>query len=393
MRRLSISQARRAAIAAQGLARPRPDRVDVRHIARVFDDVAVVQIDSVNVIARAHELTLFARLGAYEPAVFDRFVEQRRGAFEYWGHMASFSPIEHWPWFRHRMEGSRPWRMVQQLGRDEPKYIDSVLDDVRARGPLTVSDLEDPGGSGGSWWGWKKGKVALEWLFDTGKLTSAGRVNGFARLYDLPERVIPIDVLDAAPLSRVDAHVALMRRAVRSHGVGTVKDFADYYRIKVAEARAAIAVLVERGDVQPVVVEGWSDAAFMDPGLSIPRAVEARSLLAPFDSLVWYRERDERLFDFHYRIEIYTPEPKRVYGYYVLPFLLGERVVGRVDLKADRQAGVLRARGLYAEPWADRRHVARHLAAELVEMAGWLGLSAIVIERRGDLADAVAAEI
>ncbi|HSG78564.1 MAG TPA: crosslink repair DNA glycosylase YcaQ family protein [Acidimicrobiia bacterium] len=386
MRRLSIDRARRLAIAAQGLHRPRPDRVDVRHIQRVFDDVGLVQIDSVNVIARAHRLTLFARLGAYDSEVFRRFVEDRRGVFECWAHAASFVSIEQWPWFVHRMENTRPWRSIQTLGKEQPGYIEAVLDEVRQRGPLTISDLEDGGGTTGAWWGWKKGKVALEWLFDTGRITSAGRRNGFARVYDLTERVIPSEVLDAPQATSEQAHRAFVRRAARGLGVATVKDLADYYRVKVADTKRAIESLVAAGDLEPVAVEGWSEAAYLDPTIPIPRSVEARALLAPFDSLVWYRDRDERLFDFHYRIEIYVPEPDRVFGYYVLPFLLGDRLVGRVDLKADRQVGVLRVRGAYAEPWADRPAVAVALAAELHEMAGWLGLGDVSVERRGDLA-------
>ncbi|MDX1689765.1 MAG: crosslink repair DNA glycosylase YcaQ family protein [Acidimicrobiia bacterium] len=387
MRRLSLERARRLAIAAQGLARPRPDRVDVRHVRRVFDDVGLLQIDSVNVIARAHELTLFARLGPYPGDVFTRFVEDRREAFECWAHVASFAPIDQWPWLHVRRRSARPWRSIQRLRREQPGYIDQVLEEVRRRGPLTISDLEDGGGSAGAWWGWKKGKLALEWLFDTGHIAAAGRGSGFTRIYDLVERVIPAAVLATDPLPEEEAHVAFVRRAARSHGVGTVKDFADYYRIKVAEARAAVDRLVAAGELEPVAVEGWSEDAYLDPALPIPRSVDgARALLAPFDSLVWFRERDERLFDFHYRIEIYTPEADRVYGYYVLPFLVGERLVGRVDLKADRQAGILRVRGAYAEPWADRVAVGRELAAELREMATWLGLEDIEVADRGDLA-------
>jgi uncharacterized protein YcaQ len=387
VRRLSIDRARRLAIAAQGLHRPRPERVDVRHIQRVFDDVGLVQIDSVNVIARAHRLTLFARLGSYDSEVFRRFVEDRRGAFECWAHAASFVSIDQWPWFVHRMESTRPWRSIQTLGREQPGYIEAVLDEVRRRGPLTISDLEDGGGPTGAWWGWKKGKVALEWLFDTGRITSAGRRNGFSRIYDLTERVIPPALLDAPHVSPEEAHRGFVRRAARGLGVGTVKDLADYYRIKVADTKRALESLVGAGELEQVEVEGWSDPAYLDPTISIPRAVDARALLAPFDSLVWYRDRDERLFDFHYRIEIYVPEPDRVFGYYVLPFLLGDRLVGRIDLKADRQAGALRVRGAYAEPWADRQGVARALAGELHEMAGWLGLDEVTVERRGDLAD------
>jgi uncharacterized protein YcaQ len=347
----------------------------------------VLQIDSVNVVARAHELTLFARLGPYDPAVFRRFVEERREAIEYWAHVASFVPADTWPLFRHRMDAERPWRAITKLRDARPGYIEALLEDVRARGPLTASQLEDPGERRrGPWWDWDTGKAVLEWLFTTGEVSVAGRVNGFTRAYDVPERVVPAQYLEAPAVPAAEAHIELAARALRAMGVATARDLADYYRMPLKEGRAAAAALLAGGRAVPAEVEGWGEPALLDPEAVIPRRVEGRALLCPFDSLVWYRERAERVFGFRYRIEIYVPRPQRQYGYYVFPFLLGDRLAARVDLKADRQAGVLRVPGAFGEDGIDRSRVAAELATELETMAGWLGLGRIEVGRRGDLA-------
>ena len=385
-RRLRIDQVRRVAIAAQGLAAARPARPDAARMRAVLDRLGVLQVDSVNVLARAHLLTLFARLGPYDPAAFDRFVVERRGAFEYWGHMASFNPIETWPLFRHRMAGMRGWSAVERLQRERPGYVEAVLADVAANGPLTAADLKDPGETrAGSWWDWRAGKLALEHLFARGEITVARRGPGFVRYYDLPQRVIPAGVLAADAPEAPEAHRGLIRRAIRSMGVATTLDLVDYYRIPIPAGRAAVAAAAAAGDLVPVEVDGWEHDTYADPDLVVPRRVGARALLCPFDSLIWYRERALRVFDFHYRIEIYTPKPKRRFGYYVLPFLLGDRIVGRVDLKADRKAGKLLVPGAFAEDGTDPGSITGELAAELREMARWLGLDDVAAGNRGEL--------
>lgn len=390
MRRLTPERARKIAVAAQGLDRPRPSgRVDVRHLRRAMGEIGALQIDSVNVVERAHHLTLFSRLGRYDTGLLWRAFQDRRELFEYWGHEASFLSVESWPLVRHRMDGMRRWRAVERIEREHPGYIEAVLEEVAEHGPLTTSDLTDQGPSRReAWWGWTEGKLALEWLFATGRVTVAERRN-FTRYYDVPERVIPERILGAEPVPRPDAHRELVLRAARSMGVATAKGLADYYRLPIAEARRAVADLAAAGRLEEVEVEGWRHPGFLHPEARTPREVEARSLLCPFDPLIWYRERTERLFDFHYRLEIYTPKPKRRFGYYVLPFLLGDRLVARVDLKADRAAGVLRVQGAYAETGVSVRYVASQLAVELSEMANWLGLSDVAVARRGGLAASV----
>jgi uncharacterized protein YcaQ len=338
-------------------------------------------------VARAHHLTLFARLGAcYDRELLWRALQDHRTLFEYWGHEASFLPVEDWPLFRHRMDATRPWRAIVKLWDEHPGYIQAVLDEVHERGPLSASDLRNPGPSRReAWWGWNEGKLALEWLFATGRVTVAGRRN-FTRYYDVPERVIPARYLAADPAPRGEAHRALLVRAAAACGVATARDLIDYYRLPIPEGRAAVADLAAAGALVEVEVDGWKEPAYVPPGIRVPRRLSARTLLGPFDSLVWNRERVERLFGFRYRIEIYVPRAKRRFGYYVFPFLLGDVLVGRVDLKADRAAGVLRVPGAFSEAGADREGVAAALASELAEMAEWLGLGAVVVSGRGDLA-------
>ena len=392
MFRLSIDRARRIALAAQGLTRQRPGgRVDVRHFRRVLSDVGVVQLDSVNVLARAHYMPFFARLGPYDQGALDRWLWGSGELFEYWGHEASLLPIEARSLFEHRMIGEHRWRAVERLNEERPGFVDHVYEQVRTRGALTVSDLDAQERRSGAWWGWRSEKVALEWLFLTGKLTSAGRP-AFNRLYDLPERVHP----EAVDLPRVDAdeaRKALLVRAAESLGVATLADLADYYRIRVPVARPLVHELVQAGALEQVEVEGWRDRAYLHPTAVTPRRHRGAALVNPFDPLIWFRPRVERLFGFRYRIEIYVPAKDRVYGYYVLPFLLDGELVGRADLKADRKRGVLSVRAAHVEEGQDEARVASALAGELYGMAGWLGLEDVEVDRVGNLSKSLTREL
>lgn len=392
MRKIPLERARRIAIGAQGLDAPRPTgKVDIRHLRKMFRTIGVLQIDSVNVLERAHHLTSFARLGAHGQDLLGRAMGGRE-IFEYWGHVASFLPVETWPLWRHKMDGLRIWQRARELEEREPGYVDRVEEEVAQRGPLAASDLDDPGDRGGPWWGWAKGKVALEVLFARGRVTVSER-NNFARRYDLSERVIPTEFFNATPVPRADAHRRLLMMGAESLGIGTAADLADYYRLPIVEARAAIADLAAEGRLEEVEVEGWSDPAFLHPKVRTPRTVEQVRLLCPFDNLIFFRERVERLFGYHYRIEIYVPKPKRQFGYYVLPLLVGDRLVGRVDLKADRAAKTLRVPGAFAEDGVDTVHAARCMADELVRMAEWLGLAEIAIGRKGNLVPELAKRV
>jgi uncharacterized protein YcaQ len=403
---LSAEQARRLALAAQGFGRPRPSgRMDARHVGRAIDDVGLLQLDSVNVFLRSHYMPLFSRLGPYPREALDRLAwhedrqgkarrAQRRDLFEYWGHEASLLPVELQPLLRWRMAraDSLAWKGVRRIAAEQPQLLEFVLDEVRERGPLRASDLAPKGHrrTAGEMWSWSEEKTALEYLFFSGQLCAARRVN-FERLYDLPERVLPKAVLAAPTPSQEEAQRQLLLVAAKRLGVATEPDLGDYFRLPRTESKARLAELAENGDLLPVRVEGWRQPAYISPErpTGLRRVASARALLTPFDSLVWARERTERLFDFRYRIEIYVPAPKRVYGYYVLPFLLGDRLVARVDLKSDRQAGVLRVRGAFAQPHADRDHVARELAEELRLLSEWLGLGGVTVARKGDLAGAL----
>lgn len=388
MRRLDLGAARRMAIAAQGLAAPRPaGRVDLRHLRRVFERVGAVQLDPVNVVVRAPHLTLFSRLGPHDRALLWRAYNQRRELIEYWAHQACFLPVADYPLFRHRMEGAGQWRAVRELQAHRPGYLEAVFEEVRRRGPLAAAELEEPGERHAPYWGsgWTAGKLALEWLFVTGQLVVAERRN-LVRRYDLPERVIPRQYREAAAPARAEAQRILLLKAARSLGVGTAADLADYYEVPVKEARLLVDSLAAEGALERVEVEGWRVPAFRHPEAEAPRRVTPAALLCPFDSLIWDRQRTERLFGFRYRAEIYTPAAKRVWGYYVLPFLLGDRLVGRVDLKADRERGVLLVPGAYLEEGQSAAGVAPELAAELRSMARWLGLESVEAGDRGDLA-------
>jgi uncharacterized protein YcaQ len=391
MRRFTIDQARRYALAAQGFAEPRPrGRIDVRHFRRVVDRVGLIQLDSVNVFSRTHYMPFFARLGPYDRDALDAWLWGSGELFEYWGHEASLIPSRDHRLWRWRMNGEFVWKTLEQMRQEHPEYLDEVLAQVRARGPLKTAELHDPGQrDGASMWGWSKGKVALEALFMEGKVSTASRRN-FVRMYDLSERVIPEEHFEAADVDREAAQLALLLQAARSMGLAAAADIADYPRIRMPEARPLIERLAAAGDLVEVEVEGFNRPAYLHPDAVLPRQVTGRALLSPFDNLIWFRDRVERLWDFHYRIEIYVPEPKRVYGYYVLPFLLDGDLVARVDLKTDRQGSALLVKGAFAEPDVDRARVARELRGELETVASWLGLSEVVVSRNGDLAPLLA---
>ena len=386
MRRLTVDQARRAALAAQGLASRRPKAPNIGHLTRAIRTTGVLQIDSVNVVQRAHHLTLFSRLGPYDTDLLWRALDERR-IFEYWGRMASFCPIEDYPLYRWRMDRHEgdSWIRVERLREKAPGYLEDVERQVRERGPLTASDLDEPGERGGPWWGWADGKVALEYLFATGRVTVSHRDN-FTRYYDIAERVVPEEHRQAAAPGPREAQKHLLAQAAASQALGTARDLIDYYWIKPALGRELLAEMVAEGSLDQVEVEGWGEPVFMHPVARVPRSVEVRRLINPFDTHAFNRDRLERLHAFEYRIEIYVPAPKRVYGYYVFPFLLGDDLVARVDLKADRKRGVLMVPGAFLEDGQEAQRVARELAVELSEMARWLGLVEIEVGKKGDLA-------
>ncbi|HEV2812235.1 MAG TPA: crosslink repair DNA glycosylase YcaQ family protein, partial [Solirubrobacteraceae bacterium] len=389
---LSLAEARRLGLAAQGFGARAPGRaVDGRALrSRVFGRVGVVQIDSVNVLERAHYLPAFSRLGPYDAGLLDRLAHRApRRLFEYWAHEASLVPVELQPHLRWRMERVQQegWGSMRRVAQRRPDLVRALLDDLRDRGPVTARELahhDAPRGRKGPWWDWSDVKAALEYLFFTGAVTSARRER-FERLYDLPERVLPRAVVETPTPPEEEAQRALLRVAARAMGVATEQDLRDYFRLPAAEAKPRLAELVEAGDVVAVSVEGWSGAAYLDARARIPRRVRARALVGPFDSLIWHRPRAERLFGFRYRIEIYVPRPRRVYGYYVLPFLLGDRLVARVDLKSDRAGGALLVQAAHAEPSAPSE-TAAELASELRLVAGWLGLERVRVAAKGDLA-------
>lgn len=386
--RLSLAAARRVALAAQGFAEARPTgRVDRRHLRRVLDRVGLIQIDSVNVLVRSQELPLFARLGPHPRSLIAEATAAGE-LFEYWGHEASHIPSHLHRLFRWKMDAARrgeAWQGVLAMQRERPGYVEGIRRRVEEEGPLTAGDLGERTTPRGTWWDWDHAKLALEYLFWTGELTATRRPSDFARVYDVPERVIPRQHLEAPAPEPVRARAELLELAARHLGVGTHHDLADYHRQRVPASREALRLLVEEGRLVPVQVEGWRQVAYLHPQARRPRRVYARALLSPFDSLVWHRDRTERLFGFEYRIEIYVPQPKRRYGYYVLPFLLGDRLVARVDLKADRQGRALLVQGAFAEPGVDLAHVAHELEEELAAMAGWLGLERVEVGDRGDL--------
>ena len=391
---LTAGEARRIALGAQGFAAARPAApVGKRQLVKLIDRLGVIQIDSVNVVSRTHYLPAFSRLGAYRRELLEEIAwGRRRPLFEYWAHEASLLPLASQPLLRWRMEdahdGVGTWRGIARFLRERREFVDRVLEEIAARGPLSASELEIGHKGQGGWWGWSEAKRALECLFWTGELTTATRRGTFERVYGLPGTVLPKAVLEAPTPPREAAQRALIQIAGRAMGVATAKDLRDYFRLPVAGFRERLAELVDARRLVPVTVKGWREPAYLDPAARRPRRVEARALLSPFDNLIWFRERTERMFGVRVRLEIYTPAHKRTHGYYVLPFLDGDAITARVDLKADRKTGVLVVQASHAEPWASAATAGR-LAAELSLMAGWLGLDSVRIERRGDLAAAL----
>ena len=390
--KIGAAAARRIALAAQGFGIQRPDGAsNLGHVKRAIDRLGLLQIDSVNVLARAHYLPLFSRLGNYDSTHLDRLAWGRasgRGLFEFWAREASLLPLASQPLLRWRMARAAAGTSkgtLQEFGREKAAYIEKIRREVEGRGPIAASELANGGPKRGPWWGWNDGKLALEWLFFAGIVTTATRRGTFERVYDLTERVLPAHIQALPTPSPDEAQRELLRLSARALGVATEFDLRDYYRLPVADTKARLAELVEAGDLIPVEVEGWDRPAYLDPAARQPRRIEAQALLAPFDPLIWERDRTERIFGFFYRIEIYTPVAKRKHGYYVLPFLLGDRLVGRIDLKSDRPNSKLLVPAAHLEPGIEPRDVAVPMYEELRLMADWLGLAGLALPRDGAL--------
>lgn len=390
---ISLAAARRIALAAQGFDTPRPSgRVDRRHLRKVMDNIGLIQIDSVNVLVRSQELPLFSRLGHHPRSLITDATNDGE-LFEYWCHEASHLPVSMHPLMRWRMEQAKQgemWGGLVRAAKQHPQLLKEIRDRVYQDGPLVAGDVKTRTGPKGSWWDWDTGKALLEYLFWSGEVTARRRTTDFARMYYAPHDVIPEDILKRPTPSEEDARRDLVLLATRSLGVGTLSDIADYHRQTPKKIRDIVTDLVDDGQLQSVRVEGWRDVAYTLPKTKTPKEIHARALLSPFDSLVWCRPRIERLFNFHYRIEIYTPAPKRVYGYYVLPFLLGDELVARVDLKADRKENTLLVLGAFSEPEVDVAYVVRELKDEVQLMANWLGLEKVRVTPNGDIATTLA---
>lgn len=390
MQSLSISQARRIVLAAQQFhIAPKPPK-NTQALATIARRLGVVQIDSVNVLVRSHYLPVFSRCGPYRRELLDdvAYEPAKRELFEYWGHEASFLPLECFPLFRWRMQralrGEGTWGRLKKFVTEHRAAVDAVLEQIRERGPLGAGEIAGATRGPGGWWGWSESKEIMEWLFWTGQVTTARRRN-FERLYDLTERVLAPELL-AREVSKEDSQRELMKISARALGVATLRDLRDYFRLPTQDAAQRLNECVEEGELIPIEVEGWKQKAFLHRDAKCPRTVNATALLSPFDSLIWERQRTERLFDFHFRLEIYTPAHKRLHGYYVLPFLHGDRVVGRVDLKSDRDASRLQVRGGSVEAGVKENAVLEPLYAELRALAQWLGLDGVTItSKRGSL--------
>ena len=380
----SIKQARRLALAAQGFGvRPSTAAISSAQVNRMIGRLGLLQIDSVNALVRSHYLPLFSRLGNYSPQLLDQAAwsqGRQRRLFEYWGHEASLLPLAMYPLLRWRMQrasqGQGIYGKLARFGQEQQATIRRVLACVEEQGALGAGSLSTRQERAGPWWDWSAEKHALEWLFAAGEVTVAGR-RGFERLYDLPERVLPAAILQQPLLDEAEAQRGLLLHAIGALGVATEKDLRDYFRLSPADGPARLAQLLEAGEVQRCEVEGWRQAAYCLPAPKVPRKVEASALLSPFDSLVWERSRTERLFDFRYRLEIYTPQHKRIYGYYVLPFLHDERIAARVDLRAERALGRLAVHAVHEEPQGLDEQGMMALAANLRQMAQWLGLEQV----------------
>jgi len=386
---LSIADARALALAAQGFDTPRPaNKATQRHVNSLISRLGVIQIDSVNVLVRSQELPLFSRLGNHDRNAIPKATESQK-IFEYWGHEAAHLPVEIHPLFRWKMEAARlgkarHWGLTSFYD-DNKAFVKRMLKHVETNGPTTARELstrtEKRGADKKTWWDWDESKTALEYLFLTGQLMSRGRGTDFARIYDTPERALPQQVLDAPTPNEHDARKQLLVRSAIAQGVATATDLADYYRQKPAAVKPLITELSEEGELRTVAVDGWAEKAFVYRSAKLPKQLHATALLSPFDSLVWCRPRNERLFDFHYRIEIYTPKEKRKYGYYVLPFMMNGQMVGRVDLKADRVNSKLLVHSVHTEKGIKRTTINDVLNTELRTMALWLELDKVVNSR------------
>lgn len=393
---LSLEEARRIALAAQGFDRLRPSgRVNAAHIRRLIRQLGLLQIDFVNVLIPAHYLIVWSRLGAYERSSFDRLVYQGRDFTEQWAHEASIVPTACWPLLAHRRQDFRPWpnSPIMKL-RNRSKYLSQVLETIDKKGPIASSDLAPVPGPKRKPGDWHRSvpRWALEYHFGFGRVAVADRLSNFQRRYDLPHRLIDEPHLSRS-YERHDAQRELLQLAANSCGIATLHDLADYYRMSPREARPRVAELVEAGALTEVSVDGWSEVAYLHPTARCPRSIDVSSLLSPFDPVVWFRPRAERLFDFHYRIEIYVPEKKRKWGYYVLPFLFEDRIVARVDLKADRKTRKLLVLAAHAEQDIDESRVIERLAAELAALAAWLELDSVKVSRRGPFARQLASYV
>ena len=391
--RLSLAEARRIALAAQGFGAPRAqEEAGKRDVRRVFERLGVVQIDSVNVLARAHTLPAFSRLGRYKTQDLHALAYggRKRALFEYWGHEASLLPVDLHPLLRWRMaraaRGEGIYGAIARFGRERRELIEQVRGEIAECGPLSAGELSHQHKGEGGWWGWSDGKRAVEWLFWSGAVTTATRRGTFERVYGLTEQVLPRSVIETPTPTEADAQRELLRISAQCLGVATERCLRDYFRLRPGDARPRVAELVEAGELIPTAVEGWDAVAYLYSEARRPRRMEAQALLAPFDPLIWQRERVEALFGARIRLELYTPREKRMHGYYVLPFLLGDRIVARVDLKADRAVSALRVQAAHAEAGVAKAAIVEPLAAELRLMAAWLGLERIKTERAGDLA-------
>jgi uncharacterized protein YcaQ len=382
---ISRLEARRIALRAQRFGAKRETTAASAHVRRLLRDLGAIQIDSVNVLVRSQYLPAFSRLGAYDRSVLDRLAYLRpRRAFEYWGHEASLLPIESYPLMRWRMEAARSgatevWKFVRQVAREKPELIARTRAIIAEQGPMTASQFQESGRVG-RWWGWSDVRRAVTFLFWSGEIMPVRRNGSFERVYDLTERVVPNEYR-CRRIPESAAWSTLVEIAATACGIATETDLRDYFRLPVAAARNAVADLTARGRLIPVTVEGWKQQAYLHAAARLPRSVECSALLSPFDSLVWNRKRAQRLFDFDYRIEIYTPAHRRVHGYYVLPYLVDEALVARVDLKADRSTGALVVRGAHYERGAPQRAVKARLKEDLVAMARWLGLDHVKFPR------------
>ena len=397
---LTLSQARRIALAAQGFGNRKDDGVsNWRRVRAAIDRMGLLQMDSIRVTVRSHYLPVYSRAGPYDMGRLDEkaFHPRKRELFEYWAHEASLLPMAMHPLLRWRMKRAERfegiWKGIAEFCAAQPEYVESVFRRIRDHGPLSsrAFNAAASGGKQGGMWNRHQGKIALEYLFWAGRITAHSR-RGFERCYDLTERVVPHSVLALPTPCEEDAMRELLKISARALGVAAEADLRDYFRLPAAESRKLIAELAEQGDIEAVTVEGWPKPAYMFPDAELPRRIRGTALLTPFDPIVWERRRTERLFNFHYRIEIYTPAPRRRYGYYVLPFLLNESLAARVDLKADRSSSTLRVLGAFGEASADIPLVTHELHRELLRYAHWLSLDRLVISDHGDLARPLIAE-